>query len=354
MQIKQHFALLDGLRGLAAIFVLFFHIVQQHSITALPRAGFAVDFFYLLSGFVIAYAYESRLAAGMPLSTFFTIRMIRLYPLLFIGVLAGVALAVLSTIVTGFPAPIDVASASLLGLLLLPSYVFPQWSTAYPFNMAEWSLFFEFWVNLVYALIARFLTTRLLLSLVAVSGICLIVMAYWCGGIFGGNNQDNWHLGFIRVLFPFFMGVLLFRIPRPQIQSSTLALALGFLFVVSLLIVVPGGWVTDALYVCLLLPSFLFLGAALRASEKIASGSIFLGRLSYPVYILQGSLLRIGEEVKRRVHMSGTETFTLDVGQFIGIILIAYIALICFDEPLRARLTLLFRERRTKPSLKEA
>ena len=144
LQTKAHrFALLDGLRGVAALVVLTFHLVQQHDLTALPFAGLAVDFFYLLSGFVVAFAYEQRLQSGaMGLTSFALVRITRLYPLILLGTTVGIALALLATTFKHSVTYQQVALSGTLALLLLPSYVFPQWETAYPFNMASWSLTF--------------------------------------------------------------------------------------------------------------------------------------------------------------------------------------------------------------------
>ena len=98
LQTKAHrFTVLDGLRGVAALVVLTLHLVQQHDLTALPFAGLAVDFFYLLSGFVVAFAYEQRLQSGaMGLVSFVRVRITRLYPLILLGTATGIALALVA------------------------------------------------------------------------------------------------------------------------------------------------------------------------------------------------------------------------------------------------------------------
>ena len=209
LQTKAHrFALLDGLRGVAALVVLTFHLVQQHDLTALPFAGLAVDFFYLLSGFVVAFAYEQRLQSGaMGLTSFALVRITRLYPLILLGTTVGIALALLATTFKHSVTYQQVALSGTLALLLLPSYVFPQWETAYPFNMASWSLTFELFVNAIYGAIVPNLTSRRLIVLTACSAIVLAWVAFMNHGIAGGNDQGNFAYGFGRVMFPFFAGV---------------------------------------------------------------------------------------------------------------------------------------------------
>jgi len=211
---------LDGLRSIAALVVLCLHLVQQHDVTALPLAGLGVDFFYMLSGFVVAFAYEQRLQnTTMTLRSFAWVRITRLYPPIFLGTASGIFLGLLAALY-GKITYQDLAISGTLGLLLLPSYIFPQWSTAYPFNMASWSLTFELFVNAVYGAIALRLTTRQLLKLIAGSAALLVWVAFMNHGIAGGNDQANFAYGFGRVMFPFFTGVLLFRFRFPQRMAS--------------------------------------------------------------------------------------------------------------------------------------
>lgn len=89
---KPHFEILNGLRGLAAIVVVIFHfmeiIITDFSRIFIAHGFLAVDFFFCLSGFVIAYAYDSRIA-DMGLKTFIKVRLIRLQPLVVIGSILG-------------------------------------------------------------------------------------------------------------------------------------------------------------------------------------------------------------------------------------------------------------------------
>ncbi|HEY8254564.1 MAG TPA: acyltransferase family protein, partial [Rhizomicrobium sp.] len=88
----KHFEILDGLRGVAAIAVLVGHasILFLQS-TWVPRKLLAVQFFFMLSGFVITHAYEGKLRAGMTWREFMLRRIIRLYPLIVLAALVGFA-----------------------------------------------------------------------------------------------------------------------------------------------------------------------------------------------------------------------------------------------------------------------
>jgi hypothetical protein len=87
---SHRFHLLDGLRGFAAILVVLYHMPPYlQRWFACPNAFLAVDFFFCLSGFIIAYSYEDRILRGMSFRDFCSSRLIRLYPLYFLGSLFG-------------------------------------------------------------------------------------------------------------------------------------------------------------------------------------------------------------------------------------------------------------------------
>src|ERR1700761_290962 len=119
MESKQHFAVLDGMRGIAALIVLILHTAQTHR-SGLPQAALAVDFFFILSGFVVAYAYEARLQSTLSLASFARVRLIRLYPLIFLGVSMGVALTVVHLQALNDISLPQVVIGSVLGFALLP------------------------------------------------------------------------------------------------------------------------------------------------------------------------------------------------------------------------------------------
>ena len=89
---KPHYLILDGLRGIAAILVVFFHLFEAHSSGHLDQVinhGYlAVDFFFVLSGFVVGYAYDDRWNK-MTIGAFFKRRLIRLQPMVVMGMFIG-------------------------------------------------------------------------------------------------------------------------------------------------------------------------------------------------------------------------------------------------------------------------
>ncbi|MCB8881566.1 acyltransferase [Acidisoma cellulosilytica] len=333
---KHQFAVLDGLRGFGALSVLGFHLVQQHVLGKFPFAGLAVDFFYMLSGFVIAFAYEPKLRAGtMTLKAFAWIRFVRLYPLLFVGTSMGILLGFLAAHIKHDVTYQQIALSGFLGLLLLPSYVFSQWGTAFPFNMAQWSLTFEIFANAVFAVLAPKLTTRVLIGVVGFTALLLIAMALAHGDIYGGYDKDNFVYGFGRVLFPFFAGVLIFRFRRRPRHAPLLATSLIVVLIAFIMLPPWHAGLFTLPYVILLFPAIIVLGAASEVGAKASSFFRLLGTLSYPLYILQSPILRIGEEVLKRKHFGLGGSIAFALVEAVIVLAVSYGALTLYDLPLR-------------------
>src|SRR5271170_416920 len=170
---------MDGVRGVAAICVMLGHFVVPLGVNHVLFASsyFAVDIFFCLSGFVICYSYEDRLDHGLSTIDFIKVRLIRLYPMYVLGLALGVC-HLFSEYWLGRAK--HTAETVILvisfGLLFLPwsgkfenGHDGGQDETAlFPLNMPSWSLFFELFVSVSYALFrprGKILFATLLLSL---------------------------------------------------------------------------------------------------------------------------------------------------------------------------------------------
>lgn len=286
---RTRFVALDGLRGVAALAVLALHVPPLDRVV--PHGYLAVDLFFMMSGFVVAHAYEDRLRSGWSLGDFMRVRIVRLWPLYLLGTLIGAA--VFASAVDG---PVMAAALAMMiaaAVLLIP---LPLGHDVQIFNLNRpaWSLFFEMAANLFYGAFARRLSERVLVLLAAV-GACAVVGAFGLAGTGSlGHHGDSLLGGAARVLFGFPVGVLfhrLYRSGRLTVRAPIPLILLVFLVALAL----PdlgrlNGWL-DAGVVVLVFP--LLVAGAVSAEVKAgtASAFAFLADLSYPLYILHGPIL---------------------------------------------------------------
>ena len=348
---EQHFLGLDGLRGVAAFVVMFLHGAMYIGVGYIPPAAcLAVDFFFLLSGFVIAYAYDERLARGMSWRQFMTVRTIRLYPMLCFGTVAGVIPFVLSEVIQKHQ--FDLLTSLLMtagSLVLLPVGLAVGDLAAYPLNAPVWSLFFEFVIGALYATRFGDIRTRTLTTFVAAAAIALISMAVWrgpftCDCALWVASPSRFLLGFIRVTYPFWAGVLLFRVAvlraLPRVPISLIGGVLA-----TLLLLPVDSSVYNVLLVLVVFPILVALATQAYIGNTMARVCSFLGRLSYPLYLIHWPVFRV---IHGLVGMH-SPWVALVVGGIISTVA-AEVVLIVFDEPLRLALRSL-GQRRHDPAL---
>ncbi|MEP6867985.1 MAG: acyltransferase [Novosphingobium sp.] len=304
---RAHFVTLDGLRGVAAFVVLLFHRRFWVSPMAFGHGYLAVDFFFLLSGFVIAYAYEDRLASGrMTFAGFLRARIIRLGPLVILGALMGAAVQVV-TAARGGTGVGGALAALPFAMATLPV----PWSDK-PFfiNDPSWSLFFEIAANLAFALIAPRLGNRLLaIALItAMIALALVVAGTNSGSMGDGFNHIGltWPTmlpGIARVAAPFLAGIALHRLwaagklPRLKVPFWALALAVFILLCIPPLS--PGAEVAYILTCCLIaFPLIIISGCQSPPSPRLVGIASLSAMISFPLYILQMPILQAFDLVR--------------------------------------------------------
>ena len=296
-----------------------------------------MDFFFLLSGFVIAKAYEARLETSMTFVEFAKVRFARLYPMLFVGVVLGILVGIVRLLKPHFVTAEDVVKAGLSALVLMPTTrLFLQYPGAlYPINGPEWTLFFEFTVNFIYAPLVRWLSTKRLAAICALSSAALLWTAITNDWMDVGHKDIDFFFGFIRVAFPFFLGVLLFRC-RPTRQLGRLTgVMLGLaLSVVLLLPYGNGDWVYDTIAVVLIFPPIVFLGSACQSWPKLNTAWLWLGELSYPLYITHLPIVRMVKNAIAMLHLRVNVTLTIGAC-VIGAVIAAELFLKVWDRPVR-------------------
>ena len=366
---KPHYELLDGLRGVAALLVICYHIFEGFATSPLDQhfnhGYMAVDFFFILSGFVIGYAYDDRWKTTLTLKGFFKRRLIRLHPMVIMGALLGAVSYCIQGSVKwdGTQVPFTmVLIALLLNLFLLP--VVPGTGAdvrgnneMYPLNGPSWSLFFEYIGNILYALFIRKFSTRALTVLViaAAAGLASFGISNLSGyGHLGvGWSMIDYNLlgGFLRLMFSFSVGLLMSRIFKPAKVKGAFWICSA---VLAVLFTVPhlGGadrlWI-NGLYesVCaiMIFPALVWLGASGKTTDKVTSTVCkFLGDISYPLYVVHYPLMYLfywwlwsGEE-----KIPFSQAWPVAVVVIIASIILAYLCLRFYDIPLRKWLALRF------------
>ena len=283
---QHRFVALDGLRGVAAAAVMLRHAHVPGA--AFAHGHLAVDLFFLLSGFVIARSYEEQLGSGrLSVGAYAVVRLERLYPLLFVGAVIGVALwaAGLSLIDLSTPGMVPRALASQF--LLIPFLAMPFF---FAFNSAHWSILFEIAANLAHALFLPHLTNRALAAIVGLSALGLVAGAMHFGTLDIGWTASSLLWGLPRVGFGFFGGVLLWR-TRPYWagQMRPLPFALLALILVGLTNLPVAATGTGARFGLLELTLVLLVFPPLVIATTEAAGgriAVVLGTLSFPLYAI--------------------------------------------------------------------
>jgi peptidoglycan/LPS O-acetylase OafA/YrhL len=296
---RRQYTTLDGLRGVAALSVVVLHTPHFFDQWHLPYSFLAVDLFFVLSGFVLAAAYETRLQAGLMAVGFLRIRLIRLYPLYLLGTLLGVPVALMAMKYGGNGLSVD-WSAGLFAMSLPLSVVMLPTPTAgvdgflYPFNPVLWTIFFEIVVNCIFALLAASLRrTRNLLWLVAFSAVALGgfgLLAY--DTLEGGSTWFTFVVGLSRMMFSFFCGVMIFRVRRPaKVHSSFAAAAL--LVVLLLLLGAPHTNFSALATILFGFPALVLTAASVEPGPALQRHSGLLGVTSYAIYAVHKPLYQI-------------------------------------------------------------
>jgi peptidoglycan/LPS O-acetylase OafA/YrhL len=357
---KPHYAILDGLRGVAALTVVAFHLLEAHSTShfdlMLNHSYLAVDFFFLLSGFVIGYAYDDRWNK-ITVWEFFKRRLVRLQPMVIIGMIIGAVCFYFQDSVL-WPAISEVPLSKMLLIMLLGFFLIPVpvsmdirgWIEMYPLNGPAWSLFFEYIANILYGVVVRKFSTLALSLLVLVSGAALVHLAVAgpAGDLIGGWSLEptQLYIGATRLMFPFFAGLLISRVARITYISNAFLWSSLILLVILTMPRIGGTedlWkngLYDSLSIILIFPVIIYIGASGDVKGKYTGRFCkFLGDISYPVYITHYPIVYIYTGWVHNHKYRVQDTFMIALLSFAACIVMAYLLLKLYDVPVRKWLT---------------
>ena len=359
---KPHYELLDGLRGVAAIIVLFYHIFEGFSfaeitngagdgiIRTLNHGHIAVDFFFILSGFVISYAYDDRWGK-MTTGGFFKRRLIRLHPMLVMGAVIGTITFAIAgferwdstTTATGW-----VMTAMLLTMFMIPAvpgvpYEVRGNGEMFPLNGPGWSLFFEYIGNILYALFIRRLPTWGLGILTAALGFAHAyffvtdVSGYGMVGVGWTIDEVNFWGGLVRMLFPFTMGMLVARTFKPcKVKGAFWTCSALLIAILALPYFANCNCLYEVICIAAVFPLIVWLGASGSADGKTAKANRLLGDISYPLYIVHYPIMYLFYAwLIEKKYYTLQDCWGVALLVVVSSILLAFLCLKLYDEPLR-------------------
>lgn len=343
LKTKQHFQILDGLRGVAAISVVIFHFMEiaqpNYEINFIGHAFLAVDFFFCLSGFVIAYAYDKERLEKIGFGTFLKLRLIRLHPLVIIGAIIGI----LSWYFDPFSS-LHVAYGNFKSFLLFVTaclmipypLVKERYFNLFHLNAPSWSLFWEYIANIVYALVLVKLPNKILWVLLAIAAVFLCRETYVSHNIMNGWGGDNISAGAIRVSFSFLAGMLVYR------SGWIIKSQLGFIAVSVLTLAVffspfsnKWNFISEPAIVILYLPFLVALGAGATLRPAFTKICKFSGELSYPLYMIHYPFIWIFFSYLEKYKPTMDKLAVIIPISVILLIALAWLILKLIDEPIR-------------------
>ena len=368
LESKPRYEILDGLRGVAALMVVAFHLFETYSpgpTEQIINHGYlAVDFFFMLSGFVIGYAYDDRWGK-MNIWDFFKRRIVRLQPMVAMGTILGTLwffAGDYSPFSLMFQAPIwKILVVTVLGCLLIPVgpwWDVRGWAETYPMNNVCWSLMWEYLGNIMYALFVRRFSNTVLAIFVALSALLTIDVAmrldtfallgqmdYAAFTLIGGWSltPDHLYIGITRLLYPFFMGLLLCRIgKRIRVRGGFWWCSL----MIAAILACPCiggkefGWANGLYCVVIVLavfPIVVMMGAgSVTTDSRTTAWCKWLGEISYPLYITHYPYVYFQMAwAERNADAPLSVAVFMSVSLFILAIGTAWACLKLYDEPVR-------------------
>jgi Predicted acyltransferases len=346
-----HYEILDGLRGIAAIMVVVFHcyeiLIPDFNESPVAHGYLAVDFFFCLSGFVIAYAYDSRIHR-IGKKRFFINRLIRLHPLVVLGTIVGLLGLLLDPLASTSAVEEfgwgKIAVATICSVLMIPYPYLGRYGNVFPLNAPAWSLGLEYVINIFYALVLVHINKKLLTVLLAIAAVSLVWVTGQAGNVCVGWSGENYWEGYARVSCCFLAGVAVYRfgwvIPNKLHFIIYAALLMGVFFFPHR----DNDILAEMLFVILLFPLIIAFGAGTVATGWVSKLCAFLGDISYPLYMLHYWMIWI------LGNYAATNPGQQSLYIYSGVILVASVvlawtALKFIDEPVRKWLTINFKSR---------
>ncbi|WP_343672902.1 acyltransferase [Chitinophaga sp.] len=347
---KQHYELLDGLRGVAAIAVVTFHFMEiiysDYSKNFIGHGFLAVDFFFCLSGFVIAYAYDSRIGS-MGLKEFFTTRVIRLHPLVVLGSILGLVSFLIDPFMS-LPAGYGFGKLTLIfvsSVLMIPyPVVAERYFNLFNLNAPAWSLFWEYVANIVYGVVLWRLSRRVLVGLLIIAAVGILFVSHSAGNLMGGWSGGTFWQGGARIAYSFLAGMLVYRY-NLIIRNKLGFLGLSVMLLAALMMpYTTWNWLAEALVVIVYFPFLIALGAGAGLHAGTRGICNFSGKISYPLYMTHYMVMFSFANYYNQYKPGTGLLVWIVVTGLVVLTAFAWLVMVLYDMPVRKYLTRLRRK----------
>lgn len=302
---RDHLAGLDSLRGMAALAVCLFH---SHALfgwqSFLPHAYIAVDFFFVLSGFILFYRYGSVMVSGSdhPVTArdYIVRRLARLYPLFLLATIVGFALTCARLAMSGelLSSAGPLAYALVSGVLMMPAFgmgLTLEDGVLFPFASPAWSVFWEIVLSVGFVFWAR-AGFRFVPHVAALALLALCILCWPLGTVDGGWRLETIHIGGLRALAGFSLGILAARLygamstPLPPVRRRAISAVIFVLLGVVTAYVALGpdstSLTVELLFLAIVFPCVVLLSARAAPRFLVNRLGILLGSVSYSLYLL--------------------------------------------------------------------
>jgi peptidoglycan/LPS O-acetylase OafA/YrhL len=290
---------LDAIRGLAAVAVMLLHYSGLNGLNWMPRAWMAVDLFFTMSGFVLMHSYSQKInEKQLHFAVFIRLRLVRLMPLYQVGLFLGYLSMNYACRLPGGSCEPHVIPALAYGMFVLPYFTDAMWpvginAAIYPFplNSPAWSLFFELFVNLLFFYWLAKAKNRHIWLIICFAFFALVAAYHFNGSVNGGWGGNNFYIGFPRVIYHFFIGVLIYTQYQKYGLHSRL---IAFASLTFLLVIIAANSSLASMFSLFILAPFVVL-----ANAKIIFGGFaeqvctWLGDISYPLYIVHWPIFQL-------------------------------------------------------------
>lgn len=336
---------LESLRGFAALAVVLLHMRFGSVLTEnrfVHNSYLMVDFFFVLSGFVIALNYTGRLGTVADIGRFQQRRFWRLYPLHLFTLLIFLVIEVLkfvferrTGIVSNYPAfEVSDGGSFIANLFLLQGIVLNKVT----FNFPSWSISTEFWTYLIFALTLGFFRLR--------AGFAVVAAVLAAGALIaldGGRLETDPIFAIIRCVYSFFLGVsavaLMHRLDRRPGGGAAFLLLVACIAGITFL-----GQTPFEIVLPLLFAATVLTVAGLQATSRLRvvlewPCFVWLGTISYSLYMTHSivawsmtQILRFGLHADTGVDARGNVVLVLDQQMAAIAIVVTVLLVLLFSQ----------------------